>query len=64
MSRLGEVISPTERIHGHYRRFVVMDDLLQRLEAVGLEVVGKVESNRLAVFNDEDPVVIRVEARK
>jgi len=64
LSRLGEVISPTERIHGHYRRFVVMDDLLQRLEALGLEVVSKVESKGLAVFNDEDPVVIRVEARK
>jgi SAM-dependent methyltransferase len=64
LSRLGEVISPTERIYGHYRRFAVMDDLLQRLEAAGLEVVSKVESKGLAVFNDEDPVVIRIEARK
>jgi len=64
LSRLGEVISPTERIHGHYRRFAVMDDLLQSLEAVRLEVVSKVESNHLAQFNEEDPVVIRIEARK
>ncbi len=64
MSRLGEVISPTERIHGHYRRFIVIDDLLQRLGELGLEVMSKVESNHLAVHNDDDPVVIRIEARK
>jgi 2-polyprenyl-3-methyl-5-hydroxy-6-metoxy-1,4-benzoquinol methylase len=64
LSRLGEVISPTERIHGHYRRFAIMDDLLQRLQAAQLKVVSKLESSHLAVFNDEDPVVIRIEARK
>ncbi len=64
LSRMGEVISPTERIYGHYRRFAVMEDLLQRLEGVGLEIVSKVESKRLAAFKDEDPVVLRIEARK
>jgi bifunctional enzyme CysN/CysC len=51
-------------IHGHYRRFAIMDDLLQRLQAAQLKVVSKLESSHLAVFNDEDPVVIRIEARK
>ncbi|BBD38235.1 adenylylsulfate kinase [Aminobacter sp. Y103A] len=64
MARLGEVISPTERIHGHYRRFIVRDDLLRRLEVVGFDVVHSLEAKGLAVHKDDDPTVIRVEARK
>jgi SAM-dependent methyltransferase len=62
--RLGEIISPTERIHGHYRRFVIMEQLVQRLEASGFAIEEAVESKGLAVFNEEDPVVVRVLARK
>ncbi len=64
MARLGEVISPTERIHGHYRRFIVMGDLLRRLTTIGFEVVDAIEAKGLAVHKDDDPMVIRVEARK
>lgn len=64
MARLGEVISPTERIHGHYRRFIVLSELLQRLKAIGFEVTHSVESRGLATHNDDDPMVIRVECRK
>jgi adenylylsulfate kinase-like enzyme/SAM-dependent methyltransferase len=60
----GEVISATERIHGHYRRFIVADELVERLKSVGFEVNYIVESNGLAVFADDDPVVIRVCAIK
>lgn len=64
LARKGEVLSPTERIDGHYRRFIVADDLLQRVADVGLQVESIVESNGLAVFGDEDPVVIRLVASK
>lgn len=64
MARLGEVISPTERIHGHYRRFIVKDELVERLASRGLEVESVVESNGLATHGSDDPVVIRVVARK
>lgn len=64
MARLGEVISPTERIHGHYRRFIIAEDLVARVKAAGLEPVDLVESNGLAVFGEEDPVVIRLTARR
>ena len=64
MARKGEVISPTERIHGHYRRFLVMDELVGRLADAGFVVESSLESNGLAVFGDEDPVVIRILARK
>lgn len=64
MAREGEVISPTERIHGHYRRFIIREELEARLDDVGFDVVDSLESNGLAVFGDQDPVVIRIVARK
>ena len=64
MMRRGEVISPTERIHGHYRRFIVLDELVDRLGRSGFEIESAIESTGLAVFDDEDPTVIRVMARR
>ena len=64
LARMGEVISPTERIHGHYRRFIILDELVERLERVGFRILSLVESNGLAVFGEEDPVVIRVAAQR
>lgn len=64
LAREGEVISPTERIAGHYRRFIIRDELRDRLISAGFEVTYETESNGLAVFKDEDPVVIRFAARK
>jgi SAM-dependent methyltransferase len=64
MSRLGEVLSPTERIHGHYRRFIVLDELRERLTNRGFRVDEAIESDGLAVFGDEDPVVIRITATR
>ena len=64
MARLGEVISPTERIHGHYRRFIIFDDLVQRLQEIGFVIDDAVEKTGLAVYKDEDPMVIRVAASR
>ena len=64
LAREGEVISPTERIAGHYRRFIIRDELRNRLVSAGFEVTYETESNGLALFKDEDPVVIRFVARK
>ena len=62
MSRFGEVIGPTERIHGHYRRFIDINEPVERLSNARFQVESSVESNRLAVHKDEAPVVIRVTA--
>lgn len=64
MARLGEVISPTERIHGHYRRFIIAEELKERVRDAGFEVLDMIESNGLAVFGDDDPVVIRLTAER
>ncbi len=64
LARKGEVLSPTERIHGHYRRFVVREDLHGRLESAGFLVADSGESADVAVFGDDNPIVIRVTAVK
>jgi bifunctional enzyme CysN/CysC len=64
LARKGEVLSPTERIHGHYRRFIIRDELHTRLESVGFLVADSVEAADVAVLGDDNPVVIRVTAIK
>ena len=64
LSNTGEILSHTERIEGHYRRFIILEELKQRLIQVGFEIIEAIESNGLANLEEEDPVVIRVEAIK
>ena len=64
LSNTGEILSHTERIEGHYRRFIILEELKQRLIQVGFEIIEAIESNGLANLGEEDPVVIRVEAIK
>ena len=58
------MLSPTERIAGHYRRFIVLEDLVARLEAEEFAIEEIVESAGLAVHGTDDPVVIRAFARR
>jgi bifunctional enzyme CysN/CysC len=62
LSREGDVLSPTERIAGHYRRFIVLEELRQKLQRIGFVIDEAVESTGLARHGDEDPVVIRIAA--
>jgi adenylylsulfate kinase-like enzyme/SAM-dependent methyltransferase len=64
LARKGEVISPTERIHGHYRRFIVLDDLIKRLNNAGFNIESAIEANNLAVLGDDNPYILRVHAKK
>ena len=64
LSLKGEMLSHTERIDDHYRRFIILEELKKRLSQVGFEVTKTIESNGLAEFEEEDPVVIRVNAIK
>ena len=64
LSNTGEVLSHTERIEGHYRRFIILEELKQRLIQVGFEIIEAIESNGLANLGGEDPVIIRVKAIK
>jgi 2-polyprenyl-3-methyl-5-hydroxy-6-metoxy-1,4-benzoquinol methylase len=64
LSNTGEILSHTERIEGHYRRFIILEELKQRLIQVGFEIIEAIESNGLANLGGEDPVIIRVKAIK
>jgi len=64
LSSQGEIISHTERVDGHYRRFIVLEDFQQRLMEVGFKVGEIIESKGLAKFEEEDPMIIRVKAIK
>lgn len=63
LARRGEIVSKTERIFGHYRRFVVPDELRAKLDGLGFRIDSFVESSGLAKLGDDDPVVIRAHGR-
>ncbi len=60
----GEVLSANERMTSHYRRFIDPNALRAKLAARGFTEIYFVESDGLAVFGDEDPVVARIVAEK
>ena len=64
LSRKGDILSNTERIEGHYRRFIVLEEFEQRLVQVGFKIIKTIESNGLAKFGKDNPVVIRIHAIK
>ena len=64
LSQKGEFLSQTERVFGHYRRFIILNEFVERLVQVGFEVVEAIENIGLAKFGEEDPMVIRVKAIK
>jgi len=50
--------------NGHFRRFIVLEELLRALENIGFKIENSWEQAGFAKFENEDPVVIRVIARK
>jgi len=64
LSQKGEILSHTERVFGHYRRFIILEEFKLRLVKTGFEVVKAIENIGLAKFGEEDPMVIRVQVIK
>ena len=61
----GEARERDAFIHdGHYRRFIRRDELEAEVVALGFEIVSSVESDGLSVYKTDDPVLIRIKARK
>ena len=48
----------------HKRRFIHKKDLIHQLESNGFTIESVMESDGLAIYKDDDPVVIRINARK
>ena len=62
--RYGNLPIPTEKLYGHYRRFIIKDELIDNLKNAGFNVLHEVESNNLAISGNDNPVVIRITAVK
>ncbi|MDB0013861.1 adenylyl-sulfate kinase [Alphaproteobacteria bacterium] len=60
----GELISHAERIEGHYRRFGDSNILSQKLSSKGFNIESLIEEKGLAPYKNDDPIVIRIKARK
>lgn len=52
------------RITSHYRRFIEFDILKTKITNLGFHIVEAIEDKNLAVYKDENPVVIRIIAQK
>lgn len=61
----GEPLGKDEYIYNdHYRRFIVRDELVERIKDVGMEVLFVDENRGYAPLDKQDPVLIRLIARK
>lgn len=59
----GEPVERDAFLHdGHYRRFLRLDELLGELSSLGFSIAQAVEQAGVAVYRDDDPVVLRVTA--
>ncbi|MEC9049843.1 MAG: class I SAM-dependent methyltransferase [Candidatus Neomarinimicrobiota bacterium] len=48
----------------HKRRFLRKNDLIHQLKSYGFTIENVIESDGLAIYQEDDPVVIRISARK
>lgn len=60
----GLAVEDSAFITDHYRRFANYDNLLKRLEELNFNIEYSVEDKGLAIYKKEDPVVIRIIAKK
>lgn len=59
----GEPVERDAFVHdGHYRRFLRLDELLGELTSLGFSIASAVEQAGVAVYREDDPVVLRVAA--
>jgi len=57
-------LSSNEGETDHYRRFIVFEELKNKMKKTGFEILEAIESDGLAKYKDDDPVVIRIIAKK
>ena len=62
---LGKEITRNTYVYNeHSRRFIVMDELINKLNSVGFNIIFADENNNYAIYKDENPTVIRIIAQK
>jgi ubiquinone/menaquinone biosynthesis C-methylase UbiE len=60
----GELLSSNERLTDHYRRFIDTTSFRKKLFKLGFKELYFIESNGLALYKDENPVVARIVVEK
>lgn len=63
MARRGSKVSANERVHGHYRRFLDVDEFHEALAARGFAILESTRAQGVSSLGDDDPEVLRVLAR-
>jgi adenylylsulfate kinase-like enzyme len=61
---LGTKISATERIYGHYRRFIIPEEIVESLRRRGFEVISQSESRGVSPIENDDPALLRLLLRR
>lgn len=59
----GEKIGKDTWFTDHTRRFVRLNEIINDLKSVGFRILFSKESKGLAIYKDEDPVIIRIIAQ-
>jgi SAM-dependent methyltransferase len=60
----GRMVERDAFIFHHYRRFIRLNELVQQLEEMGFCIDEALESDNLAILGNDNPVLLRVRARK
>ena len=64
MFSTSEKLSDNEGATDHYRRFINFEEIKQKLENLNFSIIYSVESIDLAPYKDENPMIIRIVAKK
>ena len=64
MFKQGKALSETENFTTHYRRYMDLNKVVEKLESRKFEIIYKIEDNDLAIYKDDNPYVIRIIAKK
>ena len=64
MFKQGKPLSDTENFTTHYRRYMDLNKIIEKLESRHFEIIYKIEDKDLAQYKDDNPYVIRIIAKK
>jgi len=64
LSKKGTTLSKNEMLTDHYRRFIDTDKFREKVKKIGFKEIYFIESNNLAVYKDDNPVVARIVLQK
>ena len=60
----GEKVGEHSFFTDHFRRFICVDKLKQKVESLGFDIISLSESDGLSKYNGEDPVLMRMALKK